>query len=437
MVGRCVNPTCNTEIKSLKTGDLYALKGRSESAHFSWLCSVCLPLVDLFLDLTGSVTVGPKLLSVFGRHPNPIRRLPLPHSASEHSPRIRTGLYRQLHDHNRNQSGLVLHRSEELGQSPAVSPKITFKKVLLATDLSNGAQLSFRRALGLCASLGATLSILHVFEYTPIPPETRGESLEQDQFYETAQTSLDELEQVARRAGVICATSIGSGTPSSTILETIDSTEADLVVLGTRGLHGFERLVFGSTAEAVLRKAACPVLTVGPHVLDQAVDSQPEGPIVFVTDFHRTTTCAIRYATFFCKVMGAPLHCLDVHPQPLDGGCQNTNIPQSMIDALQRIAAEYGTSIDPPICAIAHGNEITNTVIEYARQKNAKLIVLGVSQAPTIASQFPAHIAYCIIAEAPCPVLTMAFGSDLIRRLDPRTACPPADRETISEAHQQ
>jgi nucleotide-binding universal stress UspA family protein len=351
-----------------------------------------------------------------GRCFNPTRNAEI--KSLKRSPWIRTGLYRQLHDCNRNQSE---------------HPQIPFKKVLLATDLSNGAQLAFKRALGLCTSLGASLSILHVFEYSPIPPETRGESLEKDQFYEAAQTSLDELEQVARRAGVICATSIGSGTPSSTILESIVSTEADLVVLGTRSLHGFERLVFGSTAEAVLRKAACPVLTVGPHVLDQAVDCQPEGPIVFVTDFHITTTCAIRYATFFCKVMRAPLHCLDLHPQILDGGCQKINIPQSMIDALQRIAAEYGTPIDPPICANAYGNEITNTVIEYARQKNAKLIVLGVPQAPTIASQFPAHIAYCIIAEAPCPVLTMAFGSGL--STTPRPADLPADRGTISEAH--
>ena len=324
MVGRCVNPTCNTEIKSLKTDDLYAFEECSENAHSSWLGSVCAPLVELFLDLTGSVTVAPKLMSAFGQHPSSAtRHLRLVHCVSERSPRMRSGVVRPLTDCIGNGSAPVLHLSEEPRQSPVVSPQIPLKKVLLATDLSNGAQLAFRRALGLCVSLGATLSILHVFEYTPIPPETRGESLEHDQFYKAAQTSLDELEQVARRAGVICATSIGSGTPSSTILETIDSTEADLVVLGTRGLHGFERLVSGSTAEAVLRKAACPVLTVGPHVLDQAVDCQPEGPIVFVTDFHMTTTCAIRYAAFFSKVMRAPLHCLDMHPQTPDGGCQN------------------------------------------------------------------------------------------------------------------
>ena len=71
---------------------------------------------------------------------------------------------------------------------------------------------------------------------------------------------------------------MSSGIPSLTILEAISEKEIDLVVLGTSALHGFERLVFGSTAEAVLREASCPVLTVGPQVSDQAKVGQFQGP---------------------------------------------------------------------------------------------------------------------------------------------------------------
>jgi hypothetical protein len=49
--------------------------------------------------------------------------------------------------------------------------------------------------------------------------------------------------------------------------------------------------------------------------------------------------------------------------------------------------------------------------LEYARQQKAKLIVLGVRQASMVTSHVPAHIAYRIITEASCPVLTMAFAS--------------------------
>src|SRR6202040_3080936 len=99
--------------------------------------------------------------------------------------------------------------------------------------------------------------------------------------------------QVARQAGIVCEANMGRGIPSLTILETISSKHIDLAVLGTNALHGFERLIFGSTAEAVLRKASCPVLTVGPQASDAAKAGQLDGPVVFAMDFHLTTTYAI------------------------------------------------------------------------------------------------------------------------------------------------
>ncbi len=84
------------------------------------------------------------------------------------------------------------------------------------------------------------------------------------------ETPLPASPKLARRAGVTCETIMGSGIPSEEILRTITSKKIDLAILGTNALHGFERLVFGSTAEAVLRKALCPVLTVGPQASDAA-----------------------------------------------------------------------------------------------------------------------------------------------------------------------
>ena len=288
----------------------------------------------------------------------------------------------------------------------------SFNNVLLATDFSAASQAAFQTALGVCTALRASLSILHVFEYAnAVPPETGGELLELDSFYEEAQCSLDDLVQVARRAGVICEATMGSGVPSLTILETITSKEIDLAVLGTNALHGFERLIFGSTAEAVLRKASCPVLTVGPQVSEATEGVQVESPVIFATDFDPTTTQTIRYAAFFSKVMGARLHCLHVLPRTVEGGARSHIIPQIMAEALQQVASENGETFDPPVCATTYGSEISNAVVDYAKQHKAKLIVLGVRQASMGASHIPAHIAFRIITEAPCPVLTMTFPS--------------------------
>ncbi len=297
-------------------------------------------------------------------------------------------------------------------QTSTIDSAPSFNKVLLATDFSAASQAAFQTALGVCIAFQARLSILHVFEYADAaPPETGGQLLELDSVYETARSSLNLLVQEVRRSGVACEATMGSGIPSVTILETITSNAIDLAILGTNALHGFERLVFGSTAEVVLRKAPCPVLTVGPQASNAPRAAQIKSPVVFATDFHLTTTHAICYAAAICKVTKSPLHCLHVLPRTLEGGSRKHITLQIMTEALKHVANESGTTIDPPVCAITYGSEISNAVVDYARQQKAKLIVLGVRQASIVASHVPAHIAYRIITEASCPVLTMAFAS--------------------------
>jgi nucleotide-binding universal stress UspA family protein len=132
--------------------------------------------------------------------------------------------------------------------------------------------------------------------------------------------------------------------------------------------------------------------------------------MVFATDFELSTTHAIRLASFFSKVMGAPLHCLHVLPRRLEGGDQSHIVSQIMTEALQHVATENGTSADRPVCAITYGSEISNAIVDYAKEHKAKLIVLGVRQSSMAASHIPAHIAFRVIAEAQCPVLTMAYS---------------------------
>jgi len=264
----------------------------------------------------------------------------------------------------------------------------------------------------LCRSFKASLYILNVFEYASAnPPESGGQLLELDSFYQDAERSLDLLIRDARRSDISCEGKIGSGTSYSTILETADVRQIDLIVMGTRSIHGFERLVFGSTAEAVLRKAKCPVFIVGPQAGSEPSEVQPdEGTLVFATDFHETTTEALKFADSFSISMNLHLHCLHVLPR---GGEADTHpgIIPIITEALQHLVAKVGNRVGPPVCAVTYGSEISVAVVEYARAHNAKLIVLGVRRASLAASHVPAHIAYRIIAEAPCPVLTVAFSS--------------------------
>jgi nucleotide-binding universal stress UspA family protein len=297
-------------------------------------------------------------------------------------------------------------------QASMTGSAMSFNRILLATDFSAASQTAFRVALCICADLRASLLILHVFENVNASSRIGNEFVELESVDKANRSSLDNLREVAERSGVVCGTSMIPGAPSMAVMETISAQNIDLVVLGTNALHGFERLVFGSTAEAILCEAPCPVLTVGPQVSDSAMARHVDGPVVFTTDFHRTTTHALRYAEPFCTASKSPLHCLHVLPRSLESGSPNKIVPLIMTEALHHVATESGTAISFPICAVTYGSEISNAVVEYARQHHAKLIVMGVRRASMLASHVPAHITYRIITEAPCPVLTISFASE-------------------------
>jgi len=105
----------------------------------------------------------------------------------------------------------------------------------------------------------------------------------------TSAGALEELRQQAVQAGVECEAILGRGKPTATILETITVKKIDLTIMRYQRPACLERIVFDSTTEAVLRKAPCPVLTVGPHADNSEKALQSVGPVVFATDFHFTT----------------------------------------------------------------------------------------------------------------------------------------------------
>jgi nucleotide-binding universal stress UspA family protein len=208
---------------------------------------------------------------------------------------------------------------------------------------------------------------------------------------------------------VACAIDIERGIAAPTILNKIKSENIDLVIVGTNSLRGIERLVFGSTAEEVLRKSSCPVMTVGPRVLNAEV--QMDGPIVFATDFDEATVHAIRHAASMSQLTKSSIHCLHVLPRTVEGKTKQSLIPQIMNEAMQHVMTDSGAAVAKPICVTTYDSEISNGIVAYARKERAKLIVLGVRKASMMASHGPAQVAYQVITAAPCPVMTVAFSS--------------------------
>lgn len=141
-----------------------------------------------------------------------------------------------------------------------------FERILTAIDFSENSEYAFDYALTLAKRFDAELVVMHVINE---PVDLRGfyvphisfEQLEKE-IEEGAFKMMDKF--CRSRVGDFTnfKTSIVSGTPYEEIIRKADETGASLIVMGTHGRRGLDHLIFGSTAERVVRSSSCPVLTI-------------------------------------------------------------------------------------------------------------------------------------------------------------------------------
>lgn len=137
---------------------------------------------------------------------------------------------------------------------------LPFKTILFATDFSPPSRVAFEVASALARDYRARLIALHVVEPAKIgyaefntyigPEEDRGDAMRM----------LQSLKAPAPT--VTIEYRLLEGDPATVITETAAEIGADLIIMGTHGRTGLARMMMGSVAEEVLRRAPCPVLTM-------------------------------------------------------------------------------------------------------------------------------------------------------------------------------
>jgi universal stress protein A len=138
-------------------------------------------------------------------------------------------------------------------------------KILFATDFSPTSDTALEVATSLARSSGATLIVAHV--NTPLPPYG-GEGMMVPLTELDAERGREELNGVkVPDASVPVQRELLLGNPAPEIVNLADKEKADLIVIGSHGRTGLSRLLMGSVAEAVVRLANCPVLTVKPKAV--------------------------------------------------------------------------------------------------------------------------------------------------------------------------
>lgn len=136
---------------------------------------------------------------------------------------------------------------------------LNIQTILHPTDYSERSDFAFRIACSLARDYRAKLVLLHVALRSvtiegeaPIAPRSE----------EYFQAEEEKLEGVSVPAEIRVERFVREGDPAGEILRAAQFTNADLIVMGTHGRTGLARLLAGSVAEQVMRRAPCPVLTV-------------------------------------------------------------------------------------------------------------------------------------------------------------------------------
>lgn len=168
------------------------------------------------------------------------------------------------------------------------------KTIVAATDLSETAGIGVRWATEIAHDHGSGLHLLHAVNLSGLAMDhTSMQADLHEKLRQAAEERLAELAAEARKRVERVECVVEFGEPSSAITRTASELCADLIVVGTRGLRGLDHLLLGSTAERVVQRAACPVLTVHPQDADR---QRPVRRILVATDLSEESRRAAEWS---------------------------------------------------------------------------------------------------------------------------------------------
>jgi nucleotide-binding universal stress UspA family protein len=297
---------------------------------------------------------------------------------------------------------------------------VTFTQVLCPTDLSDASRPSLTYAAAVARRYGAALTLLHAVP--PFEPLV-GQSEETGSPMPMILPPIDDVAAAVRAfapealAGLETDVVVQAGDPSRVIVEQAIAKAADLLVIGTHGRSGFDRLLSGSVAEKVLRRAPCPVLLIPPHAPTVPAGGTPFRRLLCAVDFSDASEQALGFALELGCGMGGQVTVITVlewlaEEPPLAYPGFNVAPYRAHLaaDAGARLRALVASATGPEPCPIdqvvAFGRPYRG-ILEVAAAKGSDLIVVGAHGRGAVGRALFGSTTQQIVRGAACPVLVV------------------------------
>jgi nucleotide-binding universal stress UspA family protein len=288
------------------------------------------------------------------------------------------------------------------------------KSILCPIDFSDFSAAAYQHALSLADYYKARLIALHVVELWKYPfADYAAHEADYAKFStalnEGGQLQLQRFVKQYSAGGLQPELVVHQGSAPSCILSFAQKENMEVIVMGTHGRRGFDRLVLGSSTDRVIRKAACPVLVVS-NASDKVLDNGPDGGhrlsrILYCTDFSNNSEQARRYAISLAAEYGAELTLLHVAEEIPDLANAPTIITERT-QQLDKLVSEAERKILKVRSAVKFGKPYEE-IVRYATEAQASLIIMTARGGDAVDRAVFGSTTYRVIQLGPCPVLAI------------------------------
>lgn len=249
------------------------------------------------------------------------------------------------------------------------------KKILIPVDLSKTSKLAFEHAANLCQKFGASLHLLHVYRSSTVDvlPNLTATSPIVSNLDDLRAMVTEELEGLGRafseKYGVDYTIEIREGSVSNGIINTAKGVNADLIVMGTHGVSGFEEFFLGSNAYRVVTSSSIPVLTVQEKATKMGFQN-----IVLPIDSTPHTRDKVSEAVKIAEAFNGKIHIAALVKAEDEEDEKIFHLKVKQVEEhLDHKGIEHETSI-------LHGENIAEMTLDFAEKVNADLTVIMTDQ---------------------------------------------------------
>lgn len=298
---------------------------------------------------------------------------------------------------------------------------LDIRRILWPTDFSEGAGRAFPYAAALASWHEAELHVLNVKE------DRSAEQTGMESSFPVSQDTLTRLlsaegeppQHVDLEALTVVQEQSEEESPPDTIVAYAEEHEVDLIVAGTHGRRGLQRLLIGSVAEEVLRTAPCPVLTVRGE--EDVAPAWAVRNILVPIDFSDASLEALRHAKELALTYGAQitlLHAVEEVVYPSAYGVEPANLPgPQVIDRVEKNLADLArTEVGyEHVVVQANVGYAPSTILDYAEGNEVDLVVIATHGRTGLERMLLGSVAERVVRRAPAPVFVVkSFGKSLL-----------------------